>query len=173
MRALIILFVIFGLAYCGCENTEFISDEDVLIPINLPLKIQRISDRDDEIAERWNEYFGSEVIIFVDENYDCSVTAQKYIFNDGEELAGQCSINFDSGGINNCGIILAYYVVDSSSDSKYRNVLSHEIGHAFGKSHTEFGMMKHSVDKNEILENLFDGEFADWINDNYLGGQDE
>lgn len=173
MRVAIILFVIFGLAYCGCANNEFIGGEDVIVPINLPLKIQRFSERDDEIADEWNEYFGAEVIVFVDDGYDCSVNSQKYIFEDGDELAGHCTINFGSEGINYCDIILADYVANTSKASKYKNVLSHEIGHAFGKSHTESGLMRSSTDTISRLDQLFDGEFANWINEYYLGDTNE
>lgn len=131
---------------------------------DLPIKIQHLSELDQHVIDKYNDYFGVKIFELVESESDCALIYDTDTLLHDDNLFGHASLEWGADGkVTNCVIRIR----DDLDDWEYTNILAHELGHVLGAPHMDSGIMDPSVSGIRNLDTLFDGEFNDWVRGSY------
>lgn len=131
---------------------------------NLPASVAVLADDDSlkkivlEAVQVWNDEMGVEVLTYVDDVDDSQITVELVDdFNDGFSV-GQTSWRCLTETDRETGQMIDYYknsadvFIHAGLDVEYQQfTIAHELGHAIGMDHTNFGIMQANLEE-EFLE---------------------
>lgn len=162
----IAIIAFFVLSFSSCDGSP--SEIQYYRWETLPIGVAVQNDYERTVLTRYNDFF--EYTVFVEDELGIKI---EYLSADNTRMdpgtKGRAFTFIRYGQIKEAHILMRQTLLDDSTDPEERDaIFAHELGHCLGhKGHDGTGLMRSSPDYRRGLENLFSGEFSDWMNSQY------